>query len=216
MRIRFGAVAAVILAFAGVAGSTLAGAPHARAAPCSDVEVVFARATDEPVGLGGIGGGFVELLRQKANGKSVGAYAVDYPATGDFAYSMPLGAEDANEHVRSTIANCPDTRIVLGGYSQGAGVIDLITGVNLLGYPLNPLPPEAVDRVAAIAVFGNPSRRFGDGPITLSPGYGAKAVDYCWPLDPVCTKGGGVPLAHGLYFHFGQVAEAADYAAARV
>ncbi|PRC61338.1 hypothetical protein C6A85_09945, partial [Mycobacterium sp. ITM-2017-0098] len=33
------------------------------------------------------------------------------------------GANDASAHVQYMIANCPRTRLVLGGYSQGAAVI---------------------------------------------------------------------------------------------
>jgi cutinase len=47
---------------------------------------------------------------------------------------------------------------VLGGYSQGAGVIDLSTTA---------MPPEIAHHVAAAALFGGPKSAFAD---TLSPG----------------------------------------------
>ena len=57
---------------------------------------------------------------------------------------------------------CPNTRLVLGGYSQGAAVIDVISAVPIpvVGFN-NPLPPNVPDYVAAIAVFGNPSAKLG-------------------------------------------------------
>lgn len=54
--------------------------PTAGADPCPDVEVVFARGTTEPPGAGGIGQAFIDSLRSQLGGRSVGVYAVNYPA----------------------------------------------------------------------------------------------------------------------------------------
>jgi cutinase len=93
---------------------------HATAGPCPGVEVVSARGTDEPPGPGSIGQTFIDSLRPEIPGRSLEVYGVRYPATGDFNRSESAGADDARAHVQSTVANCPDTRIVLSGYSQGA------------------------------------------------------------------------------------------------
>ena len=132
--------------------------PAAAADPCPDVEVVFARGTTEPPGVGGTGQAFVDSLRSQLGGRSVGVYAVDYPASRDFDTSTPAGAGDASSHIQSMAANCPNTRLVLGGYSQGAGVIDLSTTA---------MPPQIAGHVAAAALFGAPRSAFAD---TLSPG----------------------------------------------
>jgi cutinase len=108
-------------------------APPALAQPCPDVEVVFARGTDEPPGVGGIGQGFVDALRAKAGARSVDAYAVNYAASDDFgdplqfALSVIDGIRDASNHIQATIADCPNARIVLGGFSQGAAVAGFVT-----------------------------------------------------------------------------------------
>ena len=94
--------------------------PAAAADPCPDVEVVFARGTTEPPGVGGTGQAFVDSLRSQLGGRSVAVYAVDYPASRDFDTSTPAGASDASSHIQSMAANCSNTRLVLGGYSQGA------------------------------------------------------------------------------------------------
>lgn len=93
-------------------------APAAIAAPCPDVQVVFARGTTEPPGLGSVGRPFVEDLRARVAPRTVEATPVDYPASNDFAVSTPAGIDAARSVIESTAANCPKTKMVLGGYSQ--------------------------------------------------------------------------------------------------
>jgi cutinase len=110
---------------------------------------------------------------------------------------------------------CPDTKMVLGGFSQGAAIVDAVTGVPV-GIPLAPpMDPVFADRIAAVAVFGNPSNRVG-GPITaLSPLFGAKAIDLCNGADPICSDGRDVS-AHSLYVQSGMTSQAASFVAGRV
>lgn len=83
---------ALILAFAALAAAVPAVMPApATAAPCPDVEVVFARGTNEPPGLGSVGGPFVDDLRARVAPRTVDATPVDYPANNDFHHSTPAG-----------------------------------------------------------------------------------------------------------------------------
>ena len=166
------------------------GVPAASAAPkCSDIEFVFARGTDEPPGIGRVGQALVDTLRPMVKGKSIGTYAVDYPASYDFL-AVGGGATDASKHVQSTVATCPDTKIVLGGYSQGAAVVDVVATSPLagLGYTA-PLPAAAVPHVAAVVVFGNPSARIGQPLTRMSPDFGSRTADLCNTADPICSLG---------------------------
>jgi cutinase len=112
------------------------------------------------------------------------------------------------------IGNCPATRLVLGGFSQGAAVVDFLVGAtpNLAAIPGvaglpglgaipgvdipslgdiagAPLPPEAADHVAAVAVFGNPLDKL-QGPLNgLSGVYGPRTIDLCNANDSICGKG---------------------------
>ena len=193
------------------------GIPFAIADPCPDIEVVFARGTDQAPGVGVIGQGFVDSLRPQVGGRSLGVYAVDYPASHDSANSASAGAKDASAHVAYMAANCPATRMVLGGYSQGAVVIDLITaaGVPPQGFVPAPMPPAVADHVAAVAVFGNPWDKLPGVPLTTTnPLYGAKAIDLCNPGDPVCSDGQDWK-AHELYVPW-MVNKAATFAASRL
>ncbi|MGU3650993.1 cutinase family protein [Mycolicibacterium sp. A43C] len=189
--------ALLVAATAAVGSLLLTPAAPAGAESCPDIEVVFARGTNEDPGLGRIGAAFVDSLRGKVGGRSVGAYAVNYPADYDFL-AAATGANDASGHIQWMINNCPGTRLVLGGYSQGAAVIDVIAAVPVpaIGFTA-PLPPNTPEHVAALAVFGNPSAKVGL-PLTVSPVWGSRSIDLCNPGDPICTSGDDV-AAHRAY-----------------
>jgi cutinase len=217
-----------IFAAAGVATAALlsyfVAIPAASAAPCPDVEVLFARGTFEPPGVGDTGQAFVDSLRSKLGGKSVDVYPVNYPASLDFT-TASLGVIDASAKVQSMAATCPDTKMVLGGYSQGAAVAGYITADSVpAGYTLpsgitGPMPPEIADHVAAVALFGKPSNGFLQTiantapPITVGRLYTAKTMDSCIPEDPICSPNGSDNNAHGLYATNGLTDQAADFVA---
>ncbi|WP_123029331.1 cutinase family protein [Mycolicibacterium stellerae] len=209
------AAAATVVAAAAVVTPSLAFAPVA-SADCPDIEVIFARGTDDTPGLGAVGGAFVNALQGKVGGRSVGSYAVNYPADYDFL-AAAQGANDASAHVQYMMGACPNTRLVLGGYSQGAAVMDVIAAVPIpaIGFT-NPLPPNAPDFVAAIAVFGNPSAKLGL-PLTMSPVWGGRSIDLCNGGDPICQTDGEIVAAHrSPSYTGGFVNTAADFVAGRV
>ncbi|WP_264033685.1 cutinase family protein [Mycobacterium interjectum] len=182
-------------------------------ASCPDVEVVFARGTDEPPGVGKVGQAFVNSLRQDTR-KSVGAYGVNYPANKDFLAATD-GANDASNHIQQMANNCPKTKMVLGGYSQGAAVIDIVTAAPLPGLGFQqPLPAAAADHVAAVALFGNPSARAGGLMSALTPDFDGKTIDLCNTGDPICSSGSKWS-AH-LGYVPGLTNQAASFVASRV
>jgi cutinase len=207
--------AALLVGAAAAITPSIAFAPVA-SADCPDIEVIFARGTDDSPGLGAVGGAFVNALQSKVGGRSVGSYAVNYPADYNFLLAGD-GANDASAHVQYMMGACPNTRLVLGGYSQGAAVIDVITSVPvpILGFN-NPLPPNAPDFVAAVVAFGNPSAKIG-APLTIAPVWGPKAIDLCNGGDPICQTDGESVAAHrSPSYTGGFVNTAADFVAARV
>lgn len=183
--------------------SASTGISVAAADGCPDAEVVFARGTGEPVGPGGPGQAFTDSLTAQVSGKSVTVYPVNYPATNDYANSAKAGAADEVAHVQNTVANCPKTKVVLGGYSQGAGVADLAS---------HQLSPQVANHVAAVALFGNPqsnySKQLSDSQIpAIDPSYSPKTIDICLPDDEICAEGGNIIA------HLGYVPVATDQAA---
>ncbi len=206
-------VAAVMITATWAAASPLT-VPTANAADCNDVEVVFARGTNESPGIGRVGQAFVDNLRGLVGARSMGVYAVNYPASYDFLAAAD-GANDASAHIQYVANNCPNSKIVLGGYSQGAAIVDVLTAIPIpvIGFT-NPLPPFVADRIAAVAAFGNPSTKIGL-PLTSSPGFANRAIDLCNPGDPICSNGDSV-LAHRSYGPDGTAYQAAVFVANRL
>lgn len=203
--------AAVTMTVAAALLSTPAGLPAANAESCPEIEVVYARGSGQPVGLGDVGDAFVEALNEKLSGRSVQIYPVEYPASTDYRNSAELGEADATAHIKATVANCPNTKLVLGGYSQGALVIDMAS---------NALPPTVANHVAALAFFGSPTSQYSTslwgGPLpVLAADYRPKSIYFCLPDDIYCQDSGSV-VPHLMYIRDGKPEEAAAFVADRL
>ena len=206
--------------------SPLVVAPMASAEPCPDVEFVFARGTFEPPGVGGTGQAFVDSLRSKLGDKSLEVYPVQYPASLDFQTAAD-GVIDASNKVQSMAAECPKTKIVLGGYSQGAAVAGYLTADSVpAGYQMpagltGPMPAAVADHVAAVALFGKPSSGFLQmiantaPPITVGHLYAGKTA-MLHSRRPGVLPGGGDNNAHNMYPADGLTDQAAEFVVQKV
>jgi len=217
---------------AGVIGAVAAAAallqaaptPSAQAAACPDAKVIFARGTTELPGVGPTGDAFVNSLQSQVAGKSVEVYPVNYPATTDFRTAID-GISDARANILATAAACPDTKMVLGGFSQGAAVMGFVTanvvpdGVSAATVPA-PMPLDVADHVAAVALFGKPSARFmraiNDPQIVIGPNYVDKTIDLCVDDDLVCDPDGRSFGIHSRYADVGMANEGATLVANRL
>lgn len=190
------------------------GAP-AHAAPCPDVELIFARGTSEPAGIGRVGQALSNQLAATLGGRTLGTYAVNYPASYDFLAAAD-GAVDATNRLTEMAEQCPDTRFVLGGYSQGAAVVDMLMGIPPLGQKVGevgsaaPLPQSLASKVAAVAVFGNPATKFGNPVSVAMAPFAGKGIDLCADGDPICSHGRN-PFAHTSYEKTDMVSQAAGF-----
>jgi cutinase len=211
-----GVCAAAFLA-AGLMLAPVALIPTASAS-CPDVDVVFARGRQESPGAGVVGNAFVSALRSRVN-RNVSLYAVRYPAD----TQIDVGANDISAHVQSTINGCPNTRVVLGGYSLGAAATDVVMAAPgpMFGFT-NPLPPGADQHIAAIALFGNGTQWVG--PIAnFNPVYADRTIDMCHGADPICNpadphtwQDNWPQHAGSLYISDGMVNQAADFVAGKL
>ncbi|MEZ0362194.1 cutinase family protein [Mycobacterium sp. pUA109] len=212
---------AVVTAW-GLSASVLASAiPSASAEACPDTEVVFARGTGEPPGVGPTGQAFVNALGARLGGQPLAVYPVNYPASDAWATGVN-GVRDAGAHIVSRANHCPQTRMVLGGYSQGAAVMGFVTsptipdGVDPASVP-KPLDPSVADHVAAVVLFGTPNARamsfLNQPPLTIGSAYQPKTLQLCVPEDPVCSDGMNF-AAHNSYVDEGNlINQGADFAA---
>lgn len=220
--------------FLGVAGVTALGfpasaffglaLPSASADQCPDVQVVFARGTDDPPGVGPTGQAFVDDLRPRVGGKSLDVYPVNYPASGQWATGID-GIRDAGAHVVSMAQDCPKTQLVLGGFSQGAAVMGFVTsatvpgGVDPATVP-KPMAPDVADHVSSVVLFGTPNVRamefLGQPPLAIGPLYQAKTIKVCAAEDPICSDGMNF-AAHNTYADGGaMIDQGAAFAASRL
>jgi cutinase len=221
---KFGITGLIGTAVVATSAMMTAPMPPAHAAPCPDAEVIFARGTTELPGPGPTGEAFVDSLRSQVGAKSVGVYAVDYPATTEFRTAID-GISDARAHILATAANCPQTKMVLGGFSQGAAVMGFVTanvvpdGVSASDVPA-PMPLDVADHVAAVALFGKPSARFmrviNDPQIVIGPNYVGKTIDLCVDDDLVCDPDGRSFAVHNQYPETGMAAQGATFVAQKL
>ena len=106
------------------------------------------------------------IVRMKLPGGAAAAEPCSDPASINFL-TTDVGATNAAGHIAAVAGQCALTRFVLGGFSQEAALMAMLAGVPPLGDTVGligsapPLAPELADRVTAVAVFGNPSARFG-------------------------------------------------------
>ncbi|MGW0161525.1 cutinase family protein [Mycobacterium sp. NPDC003323] len=192
--------------------------PVAGAASCPDAELIFARGRVESPGAGQIGNALISALRSKT-GKNVALYAVKYPADTE----IDIGANDMSARVQHMAATCPDTRLVLGGYSLGAAVTDVVLAVPFSAFGFNkPLPPGADQKIAAVALFGNGIAWVG--PISnFNPLYQERTIELCHGDDPICNptdpenwQDYWADHLAPAYINAGMVNQAADFVAPRI
>ncbi|MDZ7885681.1 MAG: cutinase family protein [Mycobacterium sp.] len=220
--------AATVAAVASIAGgfvaTTTAGpaaqVPRASAEPCAPVELIFARGRNEAPGVGRLGNALVAALNARLP-QPVGVYGVNYPANTE----IPQGANDISNRIQYMAGACPDTRLIVGGYSLGAASAVLALSATQPGMGFNrPLPPGMDSHVAAVVLVGNFSKQLPGHQIAGQ--YLDRTIDVCNAEDPVCS--GGLPndlndlqrvwgdhLQDG-YIGSGLIDQAADFAAARV
>ncbi len=95
---------------------------------CKPVTVIFARGTIELGNVGSITGPpFFNALSDLIGAENFAVQGVDYPASilGYLEGGDPGGAATAARLLEQAASECPDTQIVLSGYSQGAQVVHL-------------------------------------------------------------------------------------------
>ena len=165
---------------------------------CSKFEVISARGTNEPQSNPRTSSQFISSIQSSI--PNVSSYEVKYPAT--FG-SITTGPGVAAADIIRRMNECPDSRVVLFGYSQGAmGVLQALNDESL------------PDRVVGVVLYGNPywsaatagetnagtattgSGTFG-GRVTVPEKYKSRVRDYCNSGDLFCASGTSIAVHLG-------------------
>jgi cutinase len=103
------------------------------------------------------------------------------------------GGEVMAKLVSTALAQCPSTKIILSGYSQGGMVVhSAFRDGNL-----------SSDQIAGAVLFGDPLKRTAVGDLPKN-----KVQQFCGTSDAICG-GGGDGGAQGSHLSYGSVADAA-------
>ncbi|KAH8659140.1 cutinase-domain-containing protein [Tricladium varicosporioides] len=153
---------------------------------CSSMAIIFARGTAEPGNVGILTGPpFFAAIAAYMNGTNqLAVQGIDYPAdvAGFLAGGSQKGAEKMASLINSTMTKCPNTPILLSGYSQGAQVVHLATAS---------LPPSTTSKIASVILFGDPKNG------TALTGIDAtKVMTFCHTKDDICKGGNQLSLSH--------------------
>ncbi|MEU8494385.1 cutinase family protein [Pseudonocardia alni] len=197
-------IRSVVTAIAVAAGIALAGvvaAPTAGAAPappsgCPQIETIAVRGSTEAQGGGSIAGPLASSIRSRST-QTVRTHDLVYPATlSNYASSVRQGVSALRSRLSSTSSQCPSTRFVLIGYSQGAQVVgDTLAGGGVPG----------ADRIPAVVLFGDPTfngrESYNTGSYSAArngvfprsrgalSAYASSIRSYCNATDNFCQRG---------------------------
>ena len=213
---------ALLVSALAIIGAAASGTSPAAAAtpPCTDVEIVGLRGSSEPFdpaqhGMGALLGTEADLVAAQApTGTAVGFHGIGYPAVsavlgvidGDYFSSKEEGMRELDGYLRQEIQACPDTRLVVMGYSQGA---------HAAGDQLAQEPASVTDHVAELVMFGdprfNPDATYARGtfdpddeglagarPLSDFGSWSTRVASFCNRDDLVCQ---GVGFGHGTAAH---------------
>ncbi|PYH70190.1 carbohydrate esterase family 5 protein [Aspergillus vadensis CBS 113365] len=149
---------------------------------CKKLTFIFARGTTEIGNMGTVVGPEVASELASLTGNQVTVQGVNYPA--DWEGNVSLGSSGGPtmaSYVKEALQQCPNTKVVLGGYSQGSMVVH---------YAANQL---SADQLSGAVLFGDPLKMESVGKLSSS-----KVKEFCASGDPVCENGVNV-MAHLTY-----------------
>ncbi|KAF2458666.1 Acetylxylan esterase At 0.90 angstrom resolution [Lineolata rhizophorae] len=214
--------AALLLASGAVAVPS--GGLGARQGNCPPVHVFGARETTVPPGMGSAGQVVNSIVQAHPGATSE---AINYPAAGDNAYgsSVQQGTQAVADQVNSFAQRCPDTELVLVGYSQGAQIMDnAICGGGDPGQGWTNtdvlITGSVADQVKAVILMGDPRHTPGlpyNVGTSNAPGFDPrpsgfvcpaadKIQSYCDAADPYCSNGNNAQTHQSYGYVYGQQA----------
>ena len=197
------ALSSLLLAVPALAQQTPSGS-------CSDVHIIAARGWNEP--YPGRQGELADAICADLPNSSCDYEDVVYTTTQDYCPAVEDGYTAANSALSSYTARCPDSKIILSGYSQGASIIgDVLAGGggqdSCANTPALDTSSEEACSIAAVLLFGDPrhtadqsynvldgSSSNGEFPRTAQQVsnlnyYSGRLRSWCNANDLACTQG---------------------------
>ncbi|KAL2214515.1 cutinase [Sarocladium strictum] len=173
--------------------------------PCRPVTMIYARGTTQAGNVGdsaAVGPVFFNNLASRIGLSNLAVQGVSYPASiaGYLAGGDAAGSRTMAELITRAASQCPNTKIVISGYSQGAQLVHNAAGM---------LSSAVTNRVTAAVTFGDPKQRQAFGTIPSS-----RTRIFCRSGDNICDGGIIITPAHTQYQQ--DAPAAADWVAARV
>ncbi|KAK1751761.1 cutinase [Echria macrotheca] len=189
---------------------------------CPQIHVFGARETTTPQGFGSAKT-LVDLIIKRFPGAT--SEEIIYPAAGGDVYSQSVG-KGVLAVVKQTsafAAACPDSIIIMHGYSQGAQITDdaFCGGPDLpsVNSSISLVSKTTAKNTAAIILMGNP-RHVAGLPFNVGnatePGFAARPANftcqlfqdriraYCDSPDPFCAKGNDPATHQGYGLEYGK------------
>lgn len=119
---------------------------------CAPSIVIFARGTFEAGNVGTLTGPpFFQALVQQAGAGNLVIQGVDYAASiaGFLAGGDAAGSQTMAQLTQQTVERCPQSKMVISGYSQGCQVVHNAASM---------LPATVSAKVSGALLFGDPSK----------------------------------------------------------
>ena len=152
---------------------------------CKNLTLIFARGTFENGNFGGIlGPPFFDALVGRLGQAQVAAQGVnDYPADvqGFQAGGSVTGSQNMAALIGQAMNQCPETKLCVSGYSQGAQVVHDAT---------NLITQSQTEFINSVVLFGDPD--YGE-PVGKVPA--ARISSDCHVGDNICQQHGDLILA---------------------
>ncbi|KAI0383097.1 carbohydrate esterase family 5 protein [Hypomontagnella monticulosa] len=174
---------------------------------CAKVHVIGARESTVPQGYGS-SQAMIQLIQGAYPGTT--SEAIVYPAAGGNAYgsSVTAGISAVVNQVSAFVKKCPDTKVVMVGYSQGSQIMDDAFCGGPDGSSMSqttaPMPADVGSHVKALIFMGDPRNVPGlsynvgtakAGGFAARPSgyqcpvYADRIKSYCDAEDPYCSNG---------------------------
>ncbi|THV47036.1 hypothetical protein BGAL_0340g00060 [Botrytis galanthina] len=180
----------LLLPLTALAAPILEGTGNVKAAAgaCAPMMLIFARGTTETGPLGTVAGPpLVAALGIAVGAGNMAAQGVPYPADipGFLAGGDAAGSKMMAQMISTAVTNCPDSKIVMAGYSQGGQLVHNAAKM---------LPAATMAKVSSAIIFGDPNNG--------SPVAGASAANtkvICHTGDNICAHGDLILAPHLTY-----------------